>query len=109
MSALMILWVLSPRFPPWLGSVGKSSSRPSTVRVFHQNKKSLKFLIFFPEDLSIVQAVIVVHLYSMSITHPSFQRLVNLPNGDFLCDTLEWLVYQSGEDVLPKGDLGDSF
>ena len=36
MSALMILWVLSPRFPPWLGSVGKSSSRPSKVWVFHQ-------------------------------------------------------------------------
>jgi len=32
-------------------------------------------------------------------------RLVNLPNGDFLCDTLEWLVYQSGEDLLPKGPL----
>lgn len=32
-------------------------------------------------------------------------RLVNLPNGDFLCDALEWLVYQSGEDLLPKGPL----
>jgi len=28
--------------------------------------------------------------------------LVSLPNGDFLCDCLEWMAYESSEEFLPK-------
>ena len=30
-------------------------------------------------------------------------KLLFLPNGDFLCDCLEWLAYDSSEEFLPKG------
>jgi len=30
-------------------------------------------------------------------------RLVCLPNGDFLCDCLEWIAYESSEELLPEG------
>ena len=31
------------------------------------------------------------------------KKLVSLPNGDFLCDVLEWLVYESPEETWPRG------
>merc|ERR1719370_1051031 len=31
------------------------------------------------------------------------KKLVSLPNGDFLCDVLEWLVYESPEEIWPRG------
>ena len=34
------------------------------------------------------------------------QKLRFLPNGDFLCDCLEWLAYDSSEEFLPKGFSG---
>ena len=30
-------------------------------------------------------------------------RLAFLPNGDFLCDCLEWIAYDSSEEIVPKG------
>ena len=30
-------------------------------------------------------------------------RLVSLPNGDFLCDCLEWIAYESSQEFVPKG------
>jgi len=40
---------------------------------------------------------------AMAIILLGLKKLVSLPNGDFLCDSLEWLVYESPEDVLPRG------
>ena len=33
------------------------------------------------------------------------KKLVSLPNGDFLCDVLEWLVYESPEETWPRGKI----
>ena len=33
-------------------------------------------------------------------------KLLFLPNGDFLCDCLEWLAYDSSEEFWPKGFSG---
>ena len=41
---------------------------------------------------------------AMAIILLGLKKLVSLPNGDFLCDSLEWLVYESPEDVLPRGE-----
>eukprot|EP00092_Neocalanus_flemingeri_P004778 GFUD01005144.1.p1 GENE.GFUD01005144.1~~GFUD01005144.1.p1 ORF type:complete len:601 (+),score=111.45 GFUD01005144.1:373-2175(+) len=39
---------------------------------------------------------------ALAIILLGLKKLVSLPNGDFLCDSLEWLVYDSPEEVLPK-------
>ena len=95
MSALVISRLIF-RLPPWLGSIGKSPFSPSKVTFFirsefNKNHEKYHYLLIAP-----LKTLIFLYV----------RRLVNLPNGDFLCDTLEWLVYQSGEDILPKGDLG---
>jgi len=40
---------------------------------------------------------------ALAIILLGLKKLVSLPNGDFLCDSLEWLVYESPEEVLAKG------
>jgi len=40
---------------------------------------------------------------ALAIILLGLKNLVSLPNGDFLCDVLEWLVYESPEEVWPRG------
>ena len=40
---------------------------------------------------------------ALAIILLGLKNLVSLPNGDFLCDVLEWLAYESPEEVWNKG------
>jgi len=40
---------------------------------------------------------------ALAIMLLGLKKLVSLPNGDFLCDSLEWLVYESPDEILPRG------
>ena len=42
---------------------------------------------------------------ALAIILLGLKNLVSLPNGDFLCDVLEWLVYESPEEVWPRGEI----
>ena len=41
---------------------------------------------------------------ALAIILLGLKNLVSLPNGDFLCECLEWLVYESPEEVWPRGE-----
>lgn len=40
---------------------------------------------------------------ALAIILLGLKNLVSLPNGDFLCECLEWLVYESPEEVWTRG------